>query len=149
MKETRTYHTDGGIYAMWLVVFGLPLIPCALLLLKSGWAQFVTKGFLAPTLSILALELATTAWLSRYRLVFSSEGFSYRSWRRSWSVSYADIAKISPSCVTPIAKQPVGAYVYFKDGRRELVYTKAFSMAAIKQLFSVAGSANKSSKRTR
>ena len=126
---------------MRLGLFGLPLIPLVLAFAKFGWSQSVSKGLVVPVLLILAVEAATIVWLSRYRLVFAPKGISYRSWRVSWSVAYTGIAEVLPSRVTPISQLPVGAYVQFKSGRRELVYTKVFSITAIKELFSVGQSA--------
>lgn len=141
MQSTRVYRADISSYVVWLGLFGLPFIPLALAFARFGWSQSASKGLVAPVLLILAVEAATIVWLSRYRLVFAPEGISYRSWRASWSVAYTGIAEILPSRVTPIAKLPVGAYVQFKSGRCELVYTKVFSMAAIKELFALGQSA--------
>lgn len=137
MQSTHTYRAAFSSYGLWLGLFSLPLVPLVICFAKFGWSQFAAKGLLAPTLLILALQAATAIWLSRYRLVFTSEGISYRSWRTAWSVPYASVMEVLPSRVTPIAKFPIGAYVYFKGGRRELVYTKAFPLAAINELFAV------------
>ena len=137
MKVDRVYRADFGSYALWLGMLGLPLIPVTAVLVRFGWAQFQAKGMVPPTMLWLLVLVAAFIWLSRYRLAFSSYGITYRSWRRSWAVSYANIAEVSASRVAPISQVPIGAYVYFKDGRRELVYTKAFSLAAIQDLFAL------------
>ena len=137
MKADRVYRADFGSYALWLGLLGLPLIPIAAVLAKFGWLQFQAKGMVVPTLLCLGVLLVTFIWLSRYRLAFSPSGITYRSWRKSWGASYANISGVSASRVAPISQIPIGAYVHFKDGHRELVYTKAFPLAAIKDLFAL------------
>jgi hypothetical protein len=141
MKTDRVYRADFGSYAIWLGLLSLPLIPAAFVLFKFGWLQFQAKGMVLPVGLCLGLLAAAAVWLSRYRLTFTSSGIAYRSWLKSWSVPYANIAGVSASRVAPISQVPIGAYVHFRDGRKELVYTKAFSLAAIKDLFALASAA--------
>ena len=137
MKPDRIYHADFGSYALWLGVFSLPLLVLGAALVKFGWSEFQSKGMMTPSILFLIAAAIAVLWLSRYQLVFSDSSVSYRSWRRSWRHPYTEISGISASRVQPISKLPIGAYVHFKDGHRELVYTKAFSRAAIKDLFSL------------
>lgn len=138
MGTDRIYRADFGSYALWLTLLGIPLVPVAASLAKFGWVEFQAKGLVMPLVFCLASMTTAFLWLSRYRLTFSSSGIAYRSWRRSWSVPYCDIGAVFPSRVQPISGIPIGVYVQIKGGRRELVYTKAFSMAAINDLPSLA-----------
>jgi hypothetical protein len=141
MKVDRVYRAAFGSYALWLGLLALPLIPIAAVVAKFGWLQFQAKGLVLPTVLWLGVVVVAFAWLSRYRLTFTASGITYRSWRKSWEVPYASISGVSASRVAPISKAPIGAYVHFKDGRRELVYAKVFSLAAIKDLFALAPAA--------
>ena len=138
MKPDRTYRADLGSYFLWLGLLSLPLLPMAAVLAGFGWSEFQARGMIMPTGLFIAAIGISAIWLSRYRLTFTKSGVSYRSWRRSWSCSYDQIIGVSASRVAPLSQIPLGAYVHFQDGRRELVYTKAFSRAAIKDLFSLA-----------
>ncbi|QDA56468.1 hypothetical protein [Thermomonas aquatica] len=137
MKSNRVYGADFGSYALWLGVLSFPLLALAFAFAKLGWLQFQDKGMILPLVFCLAAMLLLMLWLSRYRLVFTDKDLSYRSWRRSWTCPYTDIAGVSASRVQPISQIPIGAYVNFKNGQSELIYTKAFSRAAIKDLFSL------------
>ncbi|QNN47492.1 hypothetical protein H9L17_04965 [Thermomonas brevis] len=141
MKDDRVYRTEFRSYALWLGLLGLPLIPIAAVLVRFGWVQFQAKGMVPPSVLCLLVLVVVFIWLSRYQLTFSSSDITYRSWRKSWTVSYANIAEVSASRVAPISQAPIGAYIHFKDGRRELIYTKAFPMAAIRDLFALGAAA--------
>jgi hypothetical protein len=134
---TRIYHADFGTYAVWMGLCGLPLLAVPFNIAEFGWSSAAAHGLIKVLLVIVAVEVVIALWLSRYRLMFTESTLSYRSWRASWSAPYASIAEVVPSRVTPIAKVPIGAYVKFKDGRSELVYTKAFSLVAIRDLFAL------------
>ncbi|MGO4549584.1 hypothetical protein AB4059_00550 [Lysobacter sp. 2RAF19] len=142
METDRVYRADFGSYALWLTLLGIPLVPAAAVLAKFGWVEFQAKGMVMPVVFCLAAMATAFLWLSRYRLTFSSSGIAYRSWRRAWDVPYSDIGAIFPSRVAPISGVPIGVYVQIKGGRRELVYTKALSMAAINELLALAAASN-------
>jgi len=141
MKADRVYRAVFSSYALWLGLLGLPLLPITAVLIKFGWPQFQAKGMVLPAALLIGILIAAYVWLSRYRLIFSASGIAYRSWRKSWSAPYSSIADVSASRVAPISQMPIGAYVHFKDGRRELVYVKVFSLAAIKDLWALATAA--------
>ena len=138
MKPDRIYRADFGSYALWLGILSIPLLALAFDLTKFGWSEFQAKNFVMPSVLCLAAVAVAAIWLSRYRLIVTDSDLSYRSWRRSWTCLHTQIASISASRMQPISQIPIGAWVQFKDGHRELVYTKAFSRTAIKDLFSIA-----------
>ena len=130
MTQHRVYRSEFAAYAVWTGIFSLPILALAQVLRTLGWEGFLARDMLLPLLLCVGLVVATCAWLASYRLTLSDTSISYRSWRKSWSARRSEVDRIEASRVAPISGLPVGAYVHFKDGRRELIYTKMFSRAA-------------------
>ena len=130
MKEPRSYGPDKALVVVGVLLYGLPIIPSAFLLLKSPTWD-------AGELSLVALTLPLTQFLFmiRFRATFTSDSLVYRRWGPTITVPYQEIDHIEVTNVTPISKQAIGAFIITRTGDRLPFWPKLFPKDAVNQFF--------------
>lgn len=91
-----------------------------------------------PFLLTLSLPLAPVVFASRFRATFAPTEFVYRRWGPTIRVPYSEIDRIEVVNVTPVAKQPIGAFVVTKSGQQLPFWPKLFAREAVKRFFALA-----------
>lgn len=130
MKEPRSYGPDKALVALWVLLYGLPVIPSTYLLLRSPtWDA-------GELLSVaLTFPLTQFLFMIRFRATFTSGSFVYRRWGPTITVAYREIDHIEVTNVTPISKQAVGAFIITRSGDRLPFWPKLFPQDAVNQFF--------------
>lgn len=133
MRDTTSYGPDAALVAFWALICSPPALVTGYLLLEvpnhDNLVQFVWT---------LAFPLLPVLFANRFRATFTPTEFVYRRWGPTIRITYADIDRIEVTNVTPITKQPVGAFIVTKRGSRLPFWPKLFARDAVKRFFALA-----------
>jgi hypothetical protein len=132
MAASESYGPDKVLVAFWALIASPPALIWGFLLLKSP-----SSGTLFPFFLGLTLALAPVVFASRFRVTFAPTEFVYRRWGPTVRVPYSEIDRIEVANVTPIAKQPVGAFIVTKRGSRMPFWPKLFPREAVERFFAL------------
>jgi hypothetical protein len=93
----------------------------------------------AQFLFTLAFPLTPILFASRFRATFASSEFVYRRWGSTVRIPYAQIERIEVTSVTPISKQPIGAFIVTTRGEKLPFWPKLFSSKAVRRFVALGG----------
>jgi hypothetical protein len=128
-----SYGADPLLVAFWALICSPPALVTAYLLFKAP-----THGNLLQFAWTLAFPLLPIAFASRFRATFAPTEFVYRRWGPTIRVPYSDIDEIEVTNVTPVTKQPIGAFLVTKRGQRLPFWPKLFPKEAVNRFFALA-----------
>ena len=134
MKHSASYGPDKLLVAFWALLCSPPALLFGFLLAKSPNADMA-----APFEFALVLPVITVIFASRFRATFAATEFVYRRWGPTIRVSYSQIASVEVANVTPITKQPIGAFVVTSGGERLPLWPKLFPREAVNRFFALGG----------
>lgn len=83
----------------------------------------------------LILPLIPIVFASRFRVIFAPTEFVYRRWGPTIRVPYSEIDRIEVTNVTPLAEEPIGAFIVTKRGQRLPFWPKLFPREAVSRFF--------------
>jgi hypothetical protein len=86
----------------------------------------------------LVFPLLPIIFACRFRATFAPSEFIYRRWGPTICVPLADIDRIEVANVTPLTKQPIGAFVVTRSGQRLPFWPKLFPREAVNRFFALA-----------
>jgi len=132
----QSYAADPLLVGLWVVLTGIPAPFAVWLLVRHG----ATSANIEMTIASLIVPVAVLIFASRFRAIFHSESFEYRRWGSTIRVPYADIAAIETTNVTPVERQPVGAFIVTRTGTRLPFWPKLFPKPAVERFFQLADS---------
>jgi hypothetical protein len=132
MENDISYGPDRLLVAFWAILCSPPALITGYLFLKSPTTKTAVQFC-----CMLIFPLAPMVFASRFRVTFSPTEFVYRRWGPTVRVPYSDIASVEATNVTPISKQPVGAFIVTRDGRRLPFWPKLFPKKAIERFFAL------------
>ena len=133
MGQSTSYGPDKVLVGFWTLLASPPALIWGAVFAKSGVA---VAGY--PFLLSLAIAALPALFACRFRATFAPNEFVYRRWGPTVRVPYSDIDRIDTTNVTPISKQPIGAFIVTKQGNRLPFWPKLFPREAVKRFFSLA-----------
>jgi hypothetical protein len=132
MSETSSYGPDPVLVSFWALICSPPALATAYLLAKSpGLGNLSQLGW------TLLFPLSPVLFAIRFRVTFGRKEFVYRRWGPTIRVPYAEINRIEVTNVTPISKEPVGAFIVTKRGRKLAFWPKLFPRDAVDRFLSL------------
>lgn len=134
MIQSTSYGPDKLLVGFWALLCSPPAFICGYLFAKSP-----TSAMAAQFLFTLTFPLAPILFASRFRATFASSEFVYRRWGSTVRVPYSQIERIEVTNVTPVSKQPIGAFVVTRGGERFPFWPKLFPREAVKRFFALGG----------
>ena len=132
--QPQSYSADPLLVGFWVLLTGIPVPLAAWILVRDG----VTASTIELMLVSLIAPVAVLVFASRFRAIFHADQFEYRRWGPTIRVRYVDIASIETTNVTPIERQPIGAFIVTHDGTRLPFWPKLFSRPAVERFFQLA-----------
>jgi hypothetical protein len=132
MAERETYGPDKALVAFWTLVASPPAIIWGYAFLTGPPSQ---AAF--PFALTLIFALAPLLFASRFQATFAPKEFVYRRWGPTIRVAYEDIDRIEVANVTPVSKQPIGAFVVTRRGQRLPFWPKLFPREAVNRFFAL------------
>lgn len=133
MSPPTTYGPDKMLVAFWAFIVSPPALVCGWLLARSP-----STATALPFLLAALLPLAPILFASRFRATFAPTEFIYRRWGPTIRIPYSEIDRIEVTNVTPVAGQPIGAFVITKDGQRLPFWPKLFPRDAVTRFLALA-----------
>ena len=133
MTQSVSYGPDKILVAFWVLISSPPALIWGCLLLRSPSSETAL-----PLLLALLLPLAAIIFASRFRATFAPTEFIYRRWGPTVRVAYSEIDRIEVANISPVAKQPIGAFVVTKRGQRLPFWPKLFPREAVDRFFALA-----------
>jgi hypothetical protein len=131
MKEA-SYGPDPLLVGVWALIVSPPAWIGGYFLLKAP-TDHAFVGFVWS----LVLPLMPLVFTSRFRATFTPTEFVYRRWGPTVSVPYSEIDRIEVANLTPIARQPIGAFIVTKRGQRLPFWPKLFPREAVRRFFAL------------
>jgi hypothetical protein len=123
---TETFGPDKPLVGVWLALVSIPALLFAYDMLRRG----LTRDVFTELLVSLIMPVVAVIFVSRFRVSFTPENFIYRRWGITISVPYSEISHIEITNVTPIRKEPIGAFLVTRDGERLPFWPKLFPRRA-------------------
>lgn len=133
-SPSQSYGADPLLVGFWLLLAGIPFPLAAWLIIRDG----ATASSIELLSASLLGPIAVLVFAARFRAIFHADRFEYRRWGSTVLVRYADIARIETTNVTPIEKQPIGAFIVTHDGLRLPFWPKLFPRAAVERFYQLA-----------
>jgi hypothetical protein len=134
MNRSTSYGPDKALVGFWALLCSPPAFIFAYLFAKSPTSDMATQF-----LFTLAFPLTPILFASRFRATFASSEFVYRRWGPTVRIPYSQIERIEVTNVTPVSKQPIGAFVVTTRGDRLPFWPKLFPSEAVNRFFALGG----------
>ena len=134
MNRSTSYGPDKALVGFWALLCSPPTFIFAYLFAKSP-----TPDMAAQFLMTLVFPLTPIIFASRFRATFTSSEFVYRRWGPTVRIPYAQIDRIETTNLTPISKQPIGAFVVTTGAERFPFWPKLFPRDAVSRFFALGG----------
>ena len=133
MKHPTSYGPDKAVVAFWALLCCPPALVCGYL-----FATAPTLEMGSQLLLTLVFPVAPILFASRFRATFASSEFIYRRWGPTVRVPYSQIERIDVTNVTPVGKQPIGAFIITTGGEKLPFWPKLFSREAVNRFLALA-----------
>jgi hypothetical protein len=133
MMDAVSYGPDKVLVGFWVLLSSPPALIWGWILFRSP-----SPGAMLPFLLALMLPLAAVLFASRFRATFTPTEFVYRRWGPTVRVPYSEIDRIEVANLTPVAKQPIGAFIVTRRGQWLPFWPKLFPREAVQRFFALA-----------
>jgi hypothetical protein len=120
------YGPDPLLVGFWCLLTSIPVIMDLYSVVSHG-----PHANVIPWLVSVAPPLLTLGFAARFRVIFTADTVVYRHWGKTIRVRYDQISKIEITNVTPIEKQPIGAFLVTHRGERFPFWPKLFPKEAV------------------